>query len=283
VARLQIGMDLGAGATLGALSAAVEDLSVLLDLGLRVDAVAGRRDAETEIERWWADQPSRLLQRSNQDDRLLGDLNRLLKRRRREDEISDQMGEVPPEIWIEEWYRLQRSFGGKGLSQRAMPPLFWSLLAESRLSEVAPNLYAHLVAEEVGRRSPTVPRVERLSYENPLEVILIGIGVVTGAGFKFGTFTELAKLVRDWSVEKRQGEGRVTREAAEVDRTRAETRELNARASKAELETEILRRYALQGNRLGDLVEVGLAPRELQAVAQLTAANIDLQINENEV
>jgi hypothetical protein len=285
--------------TLGTLSAVVEDLSVLLDLGLRVDAVAARRDAENAIERWWIDQPTQLLERLTvQDERLSGDLHRLLERRQREDEIGDRLAGAPPEVWFEEWYRLQRRFGGKGSSRWLLStPLLWSPLADSRLGEIAPDLYAQLVADEVRLRLPTVPTVERVSYENPLEVILVGVaGVLTGVGFKFGTFTEFLKIIRDWPAERREGQARareaeatasqaevrVQREAAEVDRVRAETRELNARASKAELEAEILRRYALQGNRLDDLVEVGLVPRELQAMTQLTAGDIALELDEDE-
>ncbi len=298
MARITIRVNLGPGSTLGALHAVVEDLSVLLDLGLRVDTMAAQRDAEDTIERWWRDQPGQIYERSLRlDERASAELQRLIEQRNREDELRERLAATPPEIWLEEWYRVRRRYGGKAWP-RMLPPPFaaWSSLADSPLHDLAPEISARLVAEEAAHLLPSVPTVERLSYENPLELILIGVaGVLTGAGFKFGTFTELAKLIRDWSADKREREAQarqaaanarraevqVRREEAEVDRTRAETREIDARASKAEVEAEILRRYALQGNRVDDLVEAGLAPRELQAVAQLSSATVEVEVDES--
>lgn len=297
MARLTIRLNLGPGASLGALSAVVEDLSVLQDLALRVDAIAARRDAEATVERWWRESPWEIHERSSRlDEGSAVQIRRLLDQRRRDDEISERLAGAPPEMWFEEWYRRQRQYFGKRGSARFGTPPFWSSLSESRLAELAPDIFAQLVAYEVSQHLTPVPSVERLTYENPIEFILIGVaGVLTGAGFKFGTFTELAKLIRDWSAEKQanqakareatavaeQAEVRVQRERADVARTEAETRELHARASKAEVEAEIMRRYALQGNRVDDLVEAGLAPRELQAMAQLTAGAVDVEIDEN--
>lgn len=298
MARLTIRLNVGPSASLGALSAVVEDLSVLQDLGLRVDAIAARRDAEATVERWWHDSPGQMFERSRRlDEDSLVQMRRLLEERRRADEISEQLAGAPPEIWLEEWYRLQRRYLGKAGSRRlVLPPLFSSSLGESRLADLAPDIFTQLVAGEVAQHLPSVPSVERLTYENPIELILIGVaGALTGAGFKFGTFTELAKLIRDWSSEKQvseskareaaaaaaQAEVRVQRERADIARTEAETRELHARASKTEIEAEIMRRFALQGNRVEDLIEAGLAPREIQAVAQLAAGTVDVEIDED--
>lgn len=298
MARLTLRLNLGSGASLGAVSAVVADLSVLQDLGLRVDAMATRRDAEVSVDRWWREAPGQISERSVRlDERSSAQIRRLLDQRRRDDEFSERLAGAPPEMWFEEWYRWQRRYAGKQGAPRFTPPPFWPSLSQSRLADLAPDIFAQLVADEVSRHLPPVPAVERLTYENPIELILIGVaGVVTSAGFKFGTFTELAKLIRDWSAEKQanqsrareaaavadQAEVRVQRERAEVARTEAETRELSARATKAEIEAEIMRRYALQGNRIDDLVDAGLAPRELQAVAQLTAGAVELQIDEQD-
>lgn len=305
MARVRIWINVGSGATLGSLQSVIDDLSVLQDLGLRVDSSVAQRDAENTIERWWRDQPGQINERSLRlderslrlDERSLTEIQRLLEQRRLDEEFSERVAGAPPEIWLEEWYRLQRrSLGRRSARMPLMPLGYWSSPAEARLRVVAPDIFEQLVADEAAQHLPSVPTVERLNYENPLELVLIGVtGFLTAAGFKFGTFTELAELIRDWSADKREREAQVKqaaadalraevqvrREEAEVRRTDAETREINARASKAEVEAEVLRRYALQGNRVDDLVAVGLAPRELQAIAQLTAGTVDVEVDES--
>ena len=298
MARVTIRVNLGPGASLGAVAGVVDDLLVIHDLGLRVDIICARRDAEETIEGWWRDSPGQLVERSlNLDESTSSRLQRLLDQRRQEDEVAERLAGAPPEIWFDEWYRMQRRYSGQGSRRRFLPPPFWPAASEVSLAEVAPDLFARLVAEEFGRHVQPVPTVERLSYQNPIELVLIGVGsLVTAAGFKFGTFTEIAKLIRDWSTDKqeRQDQARQTRanadraelgslrERAEIERTEAETREINARASKAEAEAEVLRRYALQGGRVDDLIEAGLAPRELRAMADLTAGTVEVEVDENE-
>lgn len=297
LARVTIRLNLGPGATLGAVASVVDNLTVIHDLGLRVDAIVARRDAAATVEDWWRNSPGQIYERSlSLGETSSARLQQLLQQRERDDYIQDRLASTPPELWFEEWYQLQRRYLGKGSPRRFVPPpLLWSSLRESNLADVAPDLFARLVADEVGRHLPPTPAVERLAYENPVEVILIGVGLLTGAGFKFGTFTDIAKLIRDWSADKDenrarareaaavadQAEIRVRRERAEVERTEAETRELHARASKAEVEAEILRRYALQGNDIDDLVAAGLAPQELEAMAQLSAGSVEVEVDEN--
>lgn len=296
MARVTIRIDLGPGASLGAVAGVVDDLLVVHDLGLRVDTISARRDAEETIEGWWRDSPGQFVERAlNLDEPISSRLQRLIDQRNQEDAIAERFANAPPEMWFDEWYRMQRRYLGKGSPRRLLAPPFWPSASEVSLAEAAPNLFARLVAEEFARGVPPVPTVERLSYQNPIELVLIGVGLLTATGFKLGTFTEIAKLIRDWSAEKqeRQDQARHTRanadraelgavrERAEIERTEAETREINARASKAEAEAEILRRYAAQGGRLDDLIEAGLAPRELQAVAQLTAGTVEVEVDEN--
>lgn len=291
--RLLMRLDLGSDMSLGALSSIVQDVSVVLDLGLRVDAVAARSDARREIERLWTDRSDELYDQSQRLDAPSSEeLRRLLEQRREADRFRERLAVIPPDFWWEEWYGAGRYSSRKERPGFVSPPAFWASLGatEAQLSELAPNLFAQLVAEEAGRRLPSVPVVESLTYQSPLEVVLIVAGTIaTGAGFKFGTFTELAKLIRDWSADKRQSEvrvnqaeARVEREHAQAEKTRAETREILAQASKTELETELLRRFASQTNRLDDLVEAGVMPRELQAVAQLTSADVEVELTEDE-
>lgn len=298
MARLTIRIDVGPGVSLGAVSSVVEDLSALHQLGVRVDQIAARRDAETTVERWWRDSPGQILERSNRfDEEQLAEWQQLLAQREHDDELRQRIAEAPPEFWFDEWYRWRRRYLANTRAGRAVPPPApWSLTSESRLAEVAPGLFSQLVNGEAARLMPPIPSVERLTYENPVELILIGVGVLTGAGFKFGTFTELAKLIRDWSSEKQlnearareaaaqaeQAEVRVENERASVERTRAETRELHARANKAEIEAEVMRRYALQGGRADDLVRAGLALREIEAIAQLTTGEVEVETDEDD-
>lgn len=294
MARVTIRIDIGPGASLGALASVVNDLSALQDLGLRTDRVAARREAASTIERRWRESPGDILERSRLTDELaMSRIHDLVDRRRRDDEVVERMLGTPPELWLEEWFYAQRR--GRKTGRFTLPPLWALSEREFELATVAPDIFSSLVEAEAAVNLPSVPAVERLTYSNPIELVLLGVGgLLTGAGFKFGTFTELAKLIRDWSSEKErsaaeareaaavadQAEIRVDRERSDVARSEAETREILARASKTEMEAEILRRYAVQGNRIDDLVEAGLASPEIEAMASLSAAAVDVEIDE---
>jgi hypothetical protein len=149
---------------------------------LRVDLAVVRTDARFEIERLWRDSPSQLYEQSLRLDSASSEVLRdLLDQRRELDDLRDRMHGAPPEIWLDEWYRALRRFGRKGRSWAGAAPFPWASTGsrELQLGEMAPHIFARLVNEEAGRQLPSVPTVESLSYENPLELVLAVAGAIT--------------------------------------------------------------------------------------------------------
>ena len=279
MARLSIKINLGPGASIGALSSVVGDLSAIQDLSLRLDTIAIRRDAVRQIEHLWRENPDLLLERGSSFSGASSEqMAQLLSAREQFDQLRSFVDEVSPDYWLDEMYRIQRfspknagrAFNRFGLMHMAALAQPFSL---PRLSEAAPELYADLVADETARRLPTVPTVERLVYENPFEIILAVI-VLGVAGLKYGAFTEFAKMIRDWSADKRLRE-------AEADLKQADARLRNAEASKAEAEAEVARRFANQTSRLDDLDEAAPTPGEIGAISRTSGRDIEVRLDED--
>lgn len=288
MARLRLQIEIGRLTTLGSLALALEDLSVVSDLSLKVDRLVARADAEEEVERLWRYEPRSLLDREYpRSDGHSRELVDTIEARQEADRLWSRLEGVPPEIWFEEWYRYQRR--GKGRRFGVPSPFaFLPLQGHVELRDLSPRLFQALATSEMSRRLPEPAQVEFASYRNPLEVVLIVSGALTAAGFKFGTFTELARMIRDWSAEKRQAELRAERDAiglnrdrAEIEKVMAETREINARASKAEIEAEVLARFARQTGRADELVQAGIGPRELEAISRLSSSSIEVEVDED--
>lgn len=275
MARIRTRLNLGRNVTLGVVAEAAEDLSVIADLGLRIDRTLARASAVDAIEEVWRQRPSALLEMvGGLDDPAVGAIQALVELRHLSDSLFER-GPVPPEVWIEEWYRAQRRYRSKGGGYAPPPGLPWSRLEVMHLSTATPpGLYDRLVSQEAARRLPAVPIVESVSYNNPYEVVLIVAAGLLGAGCKYGTFVELLKLVRDWSTAQEQAR-------ATINRTEAESREINARASKTELETEILRKLSTQGSSAPELAQLNLSEREIDAIRHLSSSSTEVTVDED--
>jgi hypothetical protein len=273
LARLHLRLSLGNNATLGVLAEATEDLSVVSDLGLRIDRSLSRAAAIGDIERMWRERPSALIeQMSTVDESAVADIQGLVELRELVDSFFER-GPRPPEFWFEEWYRWQRRYAKRG--RYSVPPVTpWSGVELLNFSTAAPSgLYDRLVSAEAARRLPSIPVIESVSYRSPFEVILIVTAGLLGAGCKYGTFVELLKLARDWSMTRAQAQ-------ANVEKTTAEAREINARASKTEVETAILRELAARGVSASDLAQLNLSEREVDAIRRLSTPGTEVTVED---
>lgn len=270
MATVRITLDVGAGSTLGGLARAVEDLSVVMDLGLRIDMEASRRLAEDNLERLWRDQPDALTERVlGWDEPAAANLHSLLEQRQLWEDLLFE-GRRPPAS-LEDWNRLRlyvRRFG-------MVNPFIGGAPFAATLKSSAPDVFAALAANDAARIAPEAPNVGSLHYENPLDLVLLGVAGVIGAGFKYGTFVELVKLLRDWSIDKDHAR-------ANVEKTRAETREANARASQIEFETQLRKAAAtqLQGTP-PELLEAAFDGLEIEALRGLSRTAIEMTVDED--
>jgi hypothetical protein len=281
VARVIITIDAGPGASIGALAGIIGDVSQVMDFGLTVDHAIAESTGAQEVDRLWRDEPGAILERlQGSDEGAHADVRSLVDERRLFDEFLDR-GPFPPDMWFEEWYQFRRR--ARSGSSRRYPrssPFSMSGYQTASLQEASPSSYSQLVAIESANRMPRVPVVESLTYQNPITIVFevgtaLGIGGVTYAGFRFGTFVEFAKLIRDWSGIRRQRE-------ANSAKTQAEAREINARASRIEAETEFRRQRAPLAARVPAVAEVEPTSNQLDAIIRLADSNVGVEVEDDE-
>jgi hypothetical protein len=241
--------DLGSEVSPGELSQSVVDMSLVTDVALRWSAARAESEARDEITRLAAYDPDQLRERVREQDLQVVDALREAHR------LWDELEGAPPDIWVYEWRRLFRRRYGK-LGREAAYAFPW--FAPIDLQGFAPALFADLVAQEAGRRRPEPVRVESLRYENPVEWILVGAGILLGTG----GIAKLIEIGRDWSTTRR------TNRAA-ADQAEAKARRAWADASKAEQEAELARIVVerLRGGEVGatqNLIDL-LDEREVRA------------------
>jgi hypothetical protein len=271
VPRVRVRLDLGAGVTLGGLAEVMGDMSTTMDLGLKVDRQIAEFEAGREVERLWRERPRVLVERFERDEWAAGELRILQEMREFVEGFREHP--VPPDLWYGEWVRFQRRVGGKR-ARRVAPPWPWFTADVWSLREANADLYSRLVASEAGRHLAAVPIVESLAYQNPLEVVILFVGGAAAAGCKYGTFVEILKVIRDWSGARGQAH-------ANAEKTKAETREINARASQTELETEIRRKLAVHAVTHPELGKLEFSQDELSALRRLSAAETDVVIEDD--
>lgn len=279
MARVTITIDAGPGASIGALAGVIGDVSKVMDFGLTVDRAVAESTAAQEVERLWRDQPGSILERlqgADEDDYV--EVRSVIDERRLLDEFLDR-GPLPPDLWFEEWYQFRRRTRARSSRRYATPPPFSLPFYElASFREVSPDSYTRLVAIELIDRLPSVPVVESLTYQNPITIVFeigsaVGASAIIVAGFKYGAFVEFAKLIRDWSRTRRQSD-------VDIERTRAETREINARANRIELETELRRKMAPLKVRVPAIGDVEPTDDQLDAIGRL--ADSDLKVEEED-
>ncbi|GEM_PF-2913125 len=114
------------------------------------------------------------------------------------------------------------------------------------------------------------PRVRSLRYENPLELVLYGSGPLMGGVIL------VARMIRDWSAQRRLG-------AAAAREAEARARIVETEADRAEIATEMLRWFA-EEERAGrgglpqfDLLKA-LTPHHAQAINHLAEQDVKLAL-----
>ena len=261
---------MGAGASVSAVSSAVADLAAVERLGFRIDTAASRRDAERRIENLWRDNPDEILTRlrSLPDDALEG-FGRLMFEHERRVALRRLMDDLPTDAWFEERGALQKRLEAAPdafLRYRMLP---WIALAEQSptLRDVAPHVFAGLVAAEAEGRIPAIPSVEHLTYRNPIE-LWVAITFFGVAGLKYGAFAKILEIIRDWPSDREKG--------------KAEAREANARADLMETRAEFARIFARQTARQDELSEARLTASELEAIDRLTDSQITLELDDTD-
>ncbi|MHB1524637.1 MAG: hypothetical protein ACYCYB_11870 [Candidatus Dormibacteria bacterium] len=269
-----ITIDAGSNASIGALASIIGDMSQVMDFGLTVDRAVAESSAVQEVDRLWRDEPSAILERFQAtDEGEYAEVRSMVNERQLLNEFLDQQGPLPPDLWLEHWYQFRRRVGNES-SRRYLTssPFFLPFDRSASLQEVSPDSFARLVAIESADRLPGVPVVESLTYQNPI-IIVFGIEAAIAAGFKYGTFVEFAKLIRDWSGIRHQRN-------AQIEKTQAETREINARASRIEFGTEWRRKMASLAIHVPAVGEVEPTSDQLDAIGRL--ANSDFKVEEHD-
>lgn len=281
MARVIITIDAGPGASIGALAGIIGDVSQVMDYGLTVDHAIAESAGAQEVDRLWRDEPGAILERlQGTDEGAHAEVRSLVEERRLFDEFLDR-GPFPPDMWFEEWYQFRRR--ARSGSSRRYPrssPFSMSGYQTASLQEASPSSYSQLVAIESASRLPNVPVVESLTYQNPITIVfevgaVVGIAGIAVAAIRYGTFVEFAKIIRDWSGIRRQRE-------ANTAKTQAETREINARSSRIELETELRRQRAPLAVRVPAVAEVEPTGDQLDAIGRLLEFDITVEVEDNE-
>ena len=122
---------------------------------------------------------------------------------------------------------------------------------------------------EMPRLLGSGPRVQRASYENPLELIL------AGSGFAIAGVVSVLRLVRDWSNTRRLG-------AAQADRAEGEARVWHARADGEEAGGDLARWLVSEAKAgrvaipIGELL-AAVGPSDDAALGRLADHRVELE------
>ncbi|GEM_PF-2331602 len=228
--RLRISVDLGPSATVGELATVVGRFSLVADLALRWSEVGLRDAAVADVELTLVEtrEVGRFAEQLSEQER--SELDSYF----RAASLWEDFGRLPPDIYFEEWYHLFRRRGKRGLPLVAAA---WSpLVGPPRVVDAAPRAFSRLVGVELSERLDGPPTVESMRYENPWEIVLTAAASFLGGG----ALTGLLVLGRDWRSGKRQAAAEAVKVEVEADKTSAEAREINARASQEETKARVL-------------------------------------------
>lgn len=277
--RAGVTLDLLPETPFASLNETFSDLSTLSDFGVRLDSVLVEDAVAQDLESAWQGEPRNILHQAMELDdadeerlrRLLGIIDFL--------EELWQRGPTPPQFWEQEWSRLQQLWASRGHWGAWAPFPAFATGGLPRLRDAEPLTYRLLLSRDIARRLPSSPRVQSLAYGSPLEIFLaldaVILGVLIRYGTKYGTFIECLRMIQEWPTMRAQAE-------ANVERTRAEAREHNARASQMEAETQFYRALIERGVSPEQLRNATFSRQESSAFARLSALNIQVEIQEEE-
>jgi len=228
--------DLGSRARLGDLALRLRDLSTAVQLGERWGTQLARAAAYQEL------------------------VNRIDKEGPRAiDYVAERLGYRPRDLAdLHEWVH----FGGWPRGPRWRPGHFHFGDPATLLQAVADMELPDVLGQP--------PRAERVAYENPLEVVLGGSGLLLAG------VASVLRLIRDWSNTRRQG-------AAEAHSAEAGARERDAKADQCEARADLVRWLVDEATAgrvaipVGDLLDVVTQDDET-ALQRLAGDQVELQL-----
>lgn len=278
MAHLTLTLDLGQGARLGTLAKVLEDLTVLQGLAFRLDMIAARREAALRVERWWSDSPGQLRETASAlDESTAADIHQLVDARQILDSSRDELMyllDIPRYFRAKEWSMFLARFpsrAGRLLQQSGMVAY---PLQIPRLEAVAPDLHEALVASETARLQPPLPSVERLTYENPFEIVIF-IALLGFAEMKYGYFRDLLMT----ACNRRDSRAR---ESAVTEVVNQAGRLLGAWADEAELKASMKSRLAEHVSRPDDIEEADTTGNEVASYTSVSDSGFECNFDDSD-
>jgi hypothetical protein len=252
VRLLDITADIGPAAPPASLESLIRGIRVAVDVAREADLRSIRRGAVEQMKFPTDSELRDAIERFPQDDERSPHYRaqRQLEARQR---FRDELGNAPPEIWFDWFYRRGRSRLGKQdhvlseagferlLSAAPLPALTNAI----GLDVLDPDLYQALVSDSVARLMPTAVGVRQLHYENPF------LARIFGKGTAEATISTTAQVIET------VGTLRSTVKKAGVEAKVAE-RTLDDRVEKSSLDVELQRlrvereREALAADRIAN-------------------------------
>ncbi len=264
---LEITVDLGPGASPVLVETLVRGVRVVADVGR--DATLRRiRRAATEQMKFPTDEElaqavERLPDGGEPSLRYRADNLRNARRR-----LAEDVGELPPELFFDSWYRRGRRSGripGSLLAagyERALAgsPFPWPAAAAVGLDVIDPDLYQALVADQIARLAPAEIAVREIRYRNPLAETMTAVGTATEALTRgAGALETLATLGARRKIKKAE---------AQVAEATADDRVENSR-----LDLELKREQLRQAQLASQLAEQELMAKRIENEQALRALN----------
>lgn len=257
VQRVAIRIDVGAAVPLDLVSQLIQSTSTVCNVALALDR-------QSELNR-----ATRLIPL---DDSARIELIEYLQVRR-----SQPYGEYPDDKPYRYSGRIQRILERLLLSSAAFgPPSLWPP-AEAQ---------AAYLLDSLPDSGPLVPTVERISYQNPLEIILTGVTWGTGLAVSGGSLWWLLNYLRDFGPTREKARADAQKTRAEASRLEAEAEEMLAQAHqirtdaecKAKVTRALLRRVRdgqaiLTAGQIADIVD----DQAVGAILELTQKSIEVE------
>jgi hypothetical protein len=211
---LEITVDLGPGASPVLVETLVRGVRVVADVGRDATLRRIRRAATEQMKFPTDDELVRAIERLPDGGELSPPYraNNLRNARRN---LAENVGEPPPDLFFDYWYRRGRRSGSIPSSllaagyERALAgsPLPWPTGAAVGLDVIDPDLYQALVADQIAQLAPTEIAVREIRYRNPLAETMTAIGTGTEALTKgAGALETLATLGSRRKIKKAEAQ-----------------------------------------------------------------------------
>lgn len=264
---LEISVDLGSGASPVLVETLVRGVRVVADVGRDAALRRIRRAATDQMKFPTDDELARVIERLP-DGGELSPRYRANNLRNARRNLAENVGELPPELFFDYWYRRARRSGSVPSSllaagyERALAGsvLPWPAGAAVGLDVIDPDLYQALVADQIAQLALTEIAVREIRYQNPLAETMMAIGTGTEALTKgAGALETLATLGARRKIKKTE---------ARVAEATADDRVENSR-----LDLELKREQVRQARLASQLTEQELLAKRIENEQALRALN----------